>query len=248
MAVLTSTASAQYPLLNWGVDGQCLQNVTDGIGGTAPRWGDCGAGWTSDGGSTSTPLRADIANTPADGGFAVIVGEHVVNGGLAAGILSYGPIEARGRPPGVPRGGNFGYAMLGTVDTTEGAVWVTQDGNPPTADNFALAGNGSSTEVNAGGTVFGAVCDHAGWQLLPLAVACSGTPRFQVNLSLGLLPHALSTCAAGIEGHLERDVLAGASTGKRTKLCLCTSDGAGAYAWQNVASGTLGSSTACGAE
>lgn len=60
---------------------------------------------------------------------------------------------------------------------------------------------------------------------------------------------ALATCAAGIEGAISRDVLSGVATGKRTKLCLCTSDGAGAYVWQNLATGTLGASaTTCGTE
>lgn len=58
----------------------------------------------------------------------------------------------------------------------------------------------------------------------------------------------LSTCSATIEGGLEEDVLSGASTGKRTKLCLCTSDGSAAYKWQNVVTGTLGTTTTCGTE
>jgi hypothetical protein len=61
---------------------------------------------------------------------------------------------------------------------------------------------------------------------------------------------ALTTCASGIEGAIMRDSAAGGTTGKRTKLCLCTSDGAGspAYAWQNLATGTIGNTTTCGTE
>ncbi len=58
----------------------------------------------------------------------------------------------------------------------------------------------------------------------------------------------LQTCAAGIEGKVSRDVLSGVATGKRTKLCLCTSDGSSAYVWQNLATATLGTTTTCGTE
>lgn len=58
---------------------------------------------------------------------------------------------------------------------------------------------------------------------------------------------ALPTCAAGVEGRIVRDTLAGGTTGARTRVCLCTSDGAGspAYAWQNIVSGTVGTTTTC---
>lgn len=59
------------------------------------------------------------------------------------------------------------------------------------------------------------------------------------------------TCNAGNHGLIIRDTLTGdASDGKRTKLCLCTSDGAAspAYAWQNLATGTVGTTTTCGTE
>lgn len=58
----------------------------------------------------------------------------------------------------------------------------------------------------------------------------------------------LGTCAVGVEGQLEADVLSGAATGKATKLCLCRSDGASTYKWQNLATGTLGTTTTCGTE
>lgn len=60
----------------------------------------------------------------------------------------------------------------------------------------------------------------------------------------------LPTCASGTEGAIARDTAAGGTSGKRTKLCLCTSDGAGtpAYAWQNLATSTLGNTTTCGSE
>jgi hypothetical protein len=65
---------------------------------------------------------------------------------------------------------------------------------------------------------------------------------------LGLGNPTLATCAVGIEGQISRDVASGIATGKRTKLCLCTSDGSSTYKWQNIATGTLGTTTACGTE
>lgn len=60
---------------------------------------------------------------------------------------------------------------------------------------------------------------------------------------------ALVTCAVAIEGTIATDILSGSSaTTKRTKLCLCSSDGSGAYKWQNLATGTLGTTTTCGSE
>lgn len=55
------------------------------------------------------------------------------------------------------------------------------------------------------------------------------------------------TCAAGLEGAVVVDSASGVSTGHRTRICICVSDGAGtpARAWQNIASGTVGTTTAC---
>jgi hypothetical protein len=59
---------------------------------------------------------------------------------------------------------------------------------------------------------------------------------------------SLATCAVGIEGKLSRDSTSGVATGKRTKYCLCTSDGSSNYAWQNIATGAVGNATTCGTE
>jgi hypothetical protein len=58
----------------------------------------------------------------------------------------------------------------------------------------------------------------------------------------------LDTCAAGLEGTVEWDVLSGAGTTHRTRLCLCRSTGSSSYAWQNLAGASLtdlGTSTTC---
>lgn len=58
----------------------------------------------------------------------------------------------------------------------------------------------------------------------------------------------LGTCGADTpEGAELDDAAAGGTSGARTRRCKCTSDGAGtpAYAWQNTATGTVGTATTC---
>lgn len=83
-----------------------------------------------------------------------------------------------------------------------------------------------------------------------LRIANSGTEKFTVYYDGSFVSAAatLQTCAAATEGLIARDAAAGGSSGSRTRICICTSDGAAtpAYAWQNVGSGSLGNATTCG--
>lgn len=58
----------------------------------------------------------------------------------------------------------------------------------------------------------------------------------------------LPTCAAGLEG-LKRwpTTTGGTGTSSRTRVCVCTSDGAASptYAWVNSSSGTVGTASTC---
>lgn len=65
---------------------------------------------------------------------------------------------------------------------------------------------------------------------------------------LVILPKALVTCTAALEWTEANDALSGVATGKRSKKCLCTSNGSSTYAWQNTTTGTIGTSTTCGTE
>lgn len=59
---------------------------------------------------------------------------------------------------------------------------------------------------------------------------------------------AIGTCDSANEGRTRRDNTAGGtSTSARTRACLCTSDGAASptYAWVNVHSGAVGTTTTC---
>lgn len=57
----------------------------------------------------------------------------------------------------------------------------------------------------------------------------------------------LATCASGLEWTLAADAASGVSTGARSRMCMCTSDGAGspAYAWQNIVTANVGNTTTC---
>lgn len=122
-----------------------------------------------------------------------------------------------------------------------------------------LAGAGAGLQVRGddsnGATAIGVTIDNRNALSTAGALIASfqnaGTTKATVDLngSYTLVGNpTLQTCAAGIEGQLSRDVLSGVATGKRTKLCLCTSDGSSAYKWQNVVTGTLGTTTTCGTE
>lgn len=72
-------------------------------------------------------------------------------------------------------------------------------------------------------------------------------PVFIIGTSaqIGLDPVTLPTCNGGAEGRIARDVASGGSSGSRTRLCFCTNNGSGTYNWQNLATGTVGTTTAC---
>jgi hypothetical protein len=66
---------------------------------------------------------------------------------------------------------------------------------------------------------------------------------FDIN-GMKLNAGTLGTCNAGLEGKVTLISAAGAV---RTHMCLCTSDGAGtpAFAWQNMATGTVATASTC---
>lgn len=92
------------------------------------------------------------------------------------------------------------------------------------------------------------------------AVAGSAGPHLPVRRADGRAPGpslagaalvlataTLDTCSAGTEGIVRRDATAGGTSGARTRICMCASDGAGspAYAWVSLGSGTVGTATTC---
>lgn len=87
--------------------------------------------------------------------------------------------------------------------------------------------------------------------LLTVAALCwlvAATPTGVVGKGMRVYFGPLDTCSVTIEGTQELDSLSGAATGKQTKLCLCVSNGSSSYAWRNLVTGTLGTTTTCGTE
>ncbi len=142
------------------------------------------------------------------------------------------------------RGGSDNEFLHLGVDQTQ---WV-KDGASPAGVYVWSGRNGAGTTLPL---YIGSYNGDGSDQIRSQDAAISILPNTKnVVVGGGVKPtlKSLSTCDSSIEGQLETDVLSGASTGKRTKLCLCTSDGAAAYAWQNVATATIGTGTTCGTE
>ncbi len=58
-------ALTQFPLSDWGVNGQCLHNISNGTSGTTPAWGTCGGGVAGDVTDAQVPnnITIDLATT-----------------------------------------------------------------------------------------------------------------------------------------------------------------------------------------
>ena len=122
------------------------------------------------------------------------------------------------------------YVGSGTPVITYGGVdsWRFSSGSGTTAalGNLGVwgAGNGGGIGVQIG--------------------TLSGTTHLGVRWTTS--QGTLTTCALALEGSVVRQGGA-AGSGIRTKLCMCTSDGAASpvYAWQNLASAAIGTTTTC---
>lgn len=73
---------------------------------------------------------------------------------------------------------------------------------------------------------------------------CDGTALQRVTIDS---PITLPTCSSALEGAVRADSASGGTSGARTRVCICTSDGGGspAYAWQNSATASVGTTTTC---
>ena len=128
-----------------------------------------------------------------------------------------------------------------------GAV-VTSSNNGYTSTNATGQGmkfsgtNTSITAGSAGSTVF--MSDQS------TNFVDANTTRILTDTTQGIrmTPKAMPTCGASIEWAMLPDSASGVATGKRSKMCMCTSSGASVYVWQNMVTGTLGTTTTCGTE
>lgn len=159
--------------------------------------------------------------------------------------------------------GSFaGSPFEGSPPTTDTSGLVSKSGDTISgtltssvaANSCAFTVQSSARICNVGGTP-NLYPDGTGWNFGGYMIG----PTIQVNNVVAAVyvnfstPTALPTCNAGAEGKIYRvSATGGTSTTKRTKICLCTSDGAAspAYAWQNVITGTMSGTptTTCGTE
>lgn len=187
--------------------------------------------------------------------------------GSGGGFTALPPLQlevfGQGVTTGVITGDSLaitGNSVLGTVTVggQMGAAGATFSGDvavngwvqPTTAVFMSIRG-----KMANGASAIGTVLDTsislttAGGKLVQVLTAGVEKSHIDIDGSYRFAGNpTLQTCAAGIEGKVSRDVLSGLATAKRTKLCLCTSNGSSVYVWQNLATATLGTATTCGTE
>lgn len=125
-------------------------------------------------------------------------------------------------------------AKAGVISGAPG-IWLANA--IPTLSNFALLSDGTGTIVNSPSGGF-------------VDLRVNNATQVKVSTTNGILQtaRALPTCAVAIEWAELPDVASGVATAKRSKMCLCTSNGSNTYAWQNMVTGTMGTTTTCGTE
>lgn len=190
--------------------------------------------------------------------LAPVLARVTVNGVEYAGGLVVQSLTSSGAISGTT--GTFSSTISGTT------VTATTTGNGPAVSVTGVPSGQSAIEVTAGSRIWLDGSTHTSGlannngrvyflgganSASDLIVGTTATIGTGISITTGgtrPVRQTLGTCASGIEGTIQTDVLSGAATGKRTKVCLCTSDGASTYAWQNIATATIGTTTACGTE
>lgn len=144
----------------------------------------------------------------------------------------------------------------------KGPAGVTREAfassGPSTYTSSQASGGGSASP----GFVFNTPSGYGSNDYL-LSMQVSGADKFHVNgtggvtaagtysgpgLSMTSSSLSSNTCNSGVEGNVRRDSASGGtSTLHRTRVCICSSDGAASptYTWVNITSGTVGTSTSC---
>ncbi len=140
--------------------------------------------------------------------------------------------------------------------TTGATSTVTVNWVPiPGATGYKIYGRGTGAEqLLTTGTITAPVANAGGSNLISFvddgsgAASGAGVPAVNDTGVLKFPFSTLPTCNSTNEGIVVLNAARGISTGVRTGLCLCTSDGAGSpvYAWMDLTTGTIGSTTLCG--
>lgn len=149
--------------------------------------------------------------------------------------------------------------LTGSGHTCTAALAACFDPGPGTCNEYGTNGSG---EIILGGTDCNptirwgdsSVISGSSWTNVNGAINCEGACVIRNNAgplrvpdTVLMGPQTLLTCDATIEWAVAMDATSGGTTGARSRGCMCTSNGAGtpAYAWQNLATGTVGTSTTC---
>lgn len=205
---------------------------------------------------------ASTAKLSGDSGTTVTAeGDFTVAGTLTATDL---------RPPGTATFDINAHAASGNGITLDCSVnlgasdFCLKVRDNGTTDLFTVSGTGTATATAltataavTGGTLasndtlsvtgIATLSDD----LLAQSTISNTTASQAVTISdaqgLLIVSQTLPTCAAGLEWTLVSDAASGVSTGARSRMCMCTSDGAGtpAYAWQNIVTANIGNTTTC---
>jgi hypothetical protein len=190
------------------------------------------------------PAIAFAQGKPASGG-----------GSLSNGIVTT-TISASGLFSSSVASGSTALSLTSGAKLQLGAStrYITDDGTNLVVKGSIMPKDTVSYDFGSNGLIWGTAYLHAVW--LNSGQIRDNTSTARITLSSGSVDlgnplkvqsATLATCASGTEGNISRDAAAGGTSGHRTRVCLCTSDGAGTpgYKWQNMVSGTLGTTTTC---
>lgn len=138
-----------------------------------------------------------------------------------------------------------GLSTTGSMSATDYSATVASGANA-----YGVTTNGARIDFGAGASDYassdGTTVTFAGPVASTNLILSSGVLAPTVTVSYSAISG--QTCQASREGQIRADALSGQSgTSSRTRVCVCTSDGAAspAYAWMNLTSGTVGTTTTC---
>ncbi len=116
-----------------------------------------------------------------------------ISGTGGTSVILDGGLRMYGAPPPISRTG--GHVLCGSVDTTEGACWFSQDtlladggiNHNEDDNNYGITGNGSTTQLNGGGQTRIAVYDRGAVLVGPVAVS-GDQPDVRIRNRLEVTP------------------------------------------------------------
>lgn len=138
-----------------------------------------------------------------------------------------------------------GTVSIGNMTDDAGQARIHQVANYTTTITARIGDGAGSVAVILNNSK--ATLSTAGAKLLSVRNNSTEKVFIDKDGSIAQASATLQTCASTLEGLVSRDTAAGGTSTHRTRLCMCTSDGAGtpAYAWMNITSGTVGNTTTC---